>query len=102
MALAPIDAVHAAQIQAGIAGRKSGHEFEDRIATEINGLAYPIEIQGRPTSHVNRGDPATLLLWYIASDLGFTKVASALAISTGALATSEAGKRWLNINGVNV
>ena len=38
MALNPIDELHAAQIQAGILGRKAGHAFEDAIAAEINSL----------------------------------------------------------------
>lgn len=102
MALAPIDAIHAAQIQAGTAGRKRGHEFEDRIATEINGLRYPLNMRNPLISHVSRGDPAMLLLSYIASGLGMKTIDSVIAISTGALATSEDGRKWLNINGVDV
>lgn len=48
------------------------------------------------------GDPALLLLDYIANNEGITSIKSAAAISTGALATSEAGKQWLSINGANV
>lgn len=102
MALTPFDAVHAAQIQAGAAGRRRGHEFEDKVAMEITGLSYPVAIAEPPSTHVNRGDPATLLLSYVAADLGFETLTSAIAISTGALATSEEGQKWLSINGVGI
>ncbi|MFV0643502.1 MAG: hypothetical protein ACK5NN_03230, partial [Sphingomonadaceae bacterium] len=46
--------------------------------------------------------PAILLVNYIASVLGFGTIQSALAISTGALATSEDGRKWLTINGADV
>src|SRR5690606_12430779 len=48
------------------------------------------------------GDPALLLLNYLARATGIRIIQSAIAISTGALATSEAGKRWLSINGANI
>lgn len=102
MALIAIDEIHAAQIQAGILGRKAGHAFEDQIAAEINGLNYPFAIESVPIAHVVRGDPAILLVSYIASELGYSKLESAVAISTGALATSEDGRKWLTINGVDV
>ena len=102
MALTPIDEIHAAQIQAGVLGRKAGHAFEDRIAAEINALPYPFVIDSIPATHVVRGDPAILLIKYIASELGYSRLQSALAISTGALATSEDGRKWLSINGADV
>lgn len=102
MALTPIDEIHAAQIQAGILGRKAGHAFEDRIAAEINDLQYPFAVDSAPTTHVVRGDPAILLIKYVASELGYSCLQSALAISTGALATSEDGRKWLTINGADV
>jgi hypothetical protein len=102
MALTPIDSVHALQIQAGLLGRKAGHEFEDNITNDINSLIYPILQVGQPAGHVFRGAPGILLLTYIAAREGLAGVKSAIAISTGALATSEEGKRYLSINGVAV
>jgi hypothetical protein len=53
-------------------------------------------------SHLFSGDPALYLLKYVAASLGLASLLRASAISTGALATSEAGKRWLTVNGVAV
>lgn len=102
MALDPIDEAHALQIQAGALGRKAGHRFEDTIAAGINAAAYPIAVIERNPPDLAIGDPATLLLRFIAASLGYGKVHKAHAISTGALATSEEGVKWLSINGVNV
>lgn len=102
MALEPIDEIHALQIQAGILGRKTGHGFEERIAAEINAQNYPRTIAGVGDEHVFKGNPATLLVDYIAASHGKKTIKRAIAISTGALATSEEGIRWLNINGVTV
>ena len=102
MALKPVDEAHALQIQAGAIGRKIGHAFESLIAHRINSLAVPFVVPARITSHVVTGDPAELLLAYIAQQKRFKTVARASAISTGALATSEAGKQWLTVNGVAV
>ena len=102
MPLKPIDEVHALQIQAGTLGRKAGHQFEDTITAEINGTAYPIVFAERITAHVQRGDPARLLVNYIADAFGQSTVEKAVAISTGALATSEEGRKWLDVNGANV
>src|SRR4051812_37142200 len=101
MALTPINESHALQIQAGTLGRKSGHDFESAIAREINALRFPYAV--RPsTGHVATADPAMLLLNFVATHEGFGTIAEAVAISTGALATSEAGKSWLAVNGVPV
>ncbi len=102
MALDPIDEAHALQIQAGALGRKAGHAFEDRITKEINSLSFPFLPVKLASGHVHTGDPAKLLLSYIALRLGFRRVKSAIALSTGALATSEEGKEWLSVNGVVV
>lgn len=102
MALTPIDEIHALQIQAGILGRKTGHQFEDAIAKEINQLKYPFSVAPQAARHVSSGDPALLLLNYIARHEQIESVTSAIALSTGALATSEDGKRWLSVNGANV
>ena len=102
MALTPTDESHALQIQAGIMGRKSGHAFEDHIAHDINTTSYPLEIDNVPQTHLATGNPARLLLYYIASFCGESSIEDATAISTGALATSEEGQNWLNINGITV
>ena len=102
MALEPIDEIHALQIQAGTLGRKAGHQFEDRITAEINSTTYPITFPNRIAQHVLVGDPAKSLINYIASAFGHLIVAHAVAISTGALATSEEGRKWLTVNGANV
>lgn len=102
MALTPINEIHALQIQAGALGRKSGHLFEDNITSEINTLKYPYQTSLIEQPHLCSGDPALLLLDYIGNREGIRNIQSAVAISTGALATSEAGKQWLSINGANV
>ena len=102
MALEPIDDKHALQIQAGTLGRKTGHDFEGKIASEINNLEYPAKFETRVNEHVRNGNPALLLLDYISSVYKIPQIQRATAISTGALATSESGKRWLEINGVQV
>lgn len=102
MALTPIDETHALQIQAGTLGRKAGHAFEDGITDEINSLSYPLGASDRIASHVNVGDPALTLLRYVATAYGSSAIERAVAISTGALATSEEGKKWLEFNGVRI
>lgn len=102
MALTPIDEAHALQIQAGSLGRKSGHLFEDKITQRINSFHYPLLIDNTISRHVLIGDPAVSLLRYISSIYRAPTINRAFAISTGALATSEAGEKWLEVNGVTV
>lgn len=102
MALTPIDETHALQIQAGTLGRQSGHIFEDTITSKINELMYPFQIQRQSIQHVFSGDPASLLLNYIGNAANINTINNAVAISTGSLATSEAGKEWLSINGASI
>lgn len=102
MALHPINEIHALQIQAGTVGRKAGHDFEDTITVSINKQTYPIHLQDGANSHLNVGDPGFLLIKYVAAYFGENAIVSASAISTGALATLEEGKKWLEINGANV
>jgi len=104
MALTPIDEQHALQIQAGTIGRKAGHAFEDEITKRINELPKPYrpcDIPGAE-SHVFSGKPEIHLLNYICSRRGVNELTDIVALSTGALATSEEGKNWLEINGVVV
>lgn len=102
MALEPIDPAHALQIQAGTIGRRAGHTFEDSIASRINALTLPRDLPPCGPGHIHKGDPAELLVRYLASRTGITELVAATAISTGALATSEAGKQWLSINAADV
>lgn len=102
MALTPIDEAHALQIQAGTLGRKSGHVFEDGITDCINNIDYPLEFDNLLDCHLINGDPAYSVLHYIASSYRERRIEDASAISTGALATSEEGKKWLEINGIRV
>jgi hypothetical protein len=102
MALTPIDEIHALQIQAGTVGRKAGHDFEDTITHSINQQSYPVNLESIMDAHIATGDPGLILLEYIASYLGENIISSAIAISTGALATLEEGKKWLEVNGANV
>ena len=102
MALEPFDEVHALQIQAGTLGRRAGHNFEDTIAERINEFCYPLVRPKLGSGHVFKGDPATLLLQFLVAREKIRSINAAVALSTGALATSEEGKRWLSINGANV
>ena len=102
MALTPIDEIHALQIQAGTIGSNAGHKFENELAAAINSFQYPLVVSRPDGRHVFSGDPANLLLQYVAYTLGIKKLEGASAIATGALATSEEGKTWLNINGVEL
>ncbi len=102
MALTPVDEAHALQIQAGTLGRKAGHAFEDAICAGINGFIYPFAPKGLQGRHLLRGNPAQLILEYIVRYHGEEGLLSAVALSTGALATSEDGRQWLQINGADV
>lgn len=101
MALTPTNEIHALQIQAGVIGRKAGHAFEDAIASEINAFSYPAQFS-KVTRHVSTGSPGEALLGYVASVYGSSQILNAVALSTGALATSEDGKKWLEVNGFAV
>ena len=102
MALTPTNRTHALQIQAGIQGRKRGHEFEARVANTINNIGYPLQINENRNSHLQVGDPAISLLQYVCTGRGKNEIKKAVAISTGALATLEEGRKWLEINGIRV
>jgi hypothetical protein len=99
MALTPVNEIHALQIQAGTFGRRAGHRFEDAITRAVNEFQYPFRVENPMDGHVFIGNPALSLLNYIGKSEGIGVITSAVAISTGALATSEEGKNWLSING---
>ena len=101
MALTPIDKRHAWQIQAGAQGRRAGHRFEDELANAINSISWPFHAR-RSVPHISTGNPGELLLNYIAQSTDFEVVQRATAVSTGALATSENGVRWLSVNDISL
>lgn len=100
--LNPVDNSHAIQIQAGINGRIQGHSFEDKISAEINNFMYPLSLDEPGIGHVLSGNPALLLLNYIANKNNSNVITEAKAFSTGSLATSEDGKKLLSINGISL
>jgi hypothetical protein len=104
MALKPVDEQHALQIQAGTLGRKTGHDFEDNLTSRLNSLPTPRLIDEFPAleKHLFTDKPEFSVLRYICSRKEVTKLDKITAISTGTLATSEAGKKWLDVNGVKV
>lgn len=102
MALTPTDEQHALQIQAGTIGRKAGHEFEDTLTSKLNSMPHRLKFAHNPNEHLFVGKPEQIVLNYICSRKNITNLEKIVALSTGALATSEAGKRWLDINGVKV
>lgn len=101
MALEPININHAAQIQAGIKGRRAGHKFEFDLANQINELQTPVYAKIL-TSNVFRGDPAATLVTFTNHHLGWSHCDQVEAIALGTLATAEKGKTWLQANGIKV
>jgi hypothetical protein len=103
MALEPIDARHAAQIEAGTKGRRRGHSFEALVAERVNSLPMPFQRGPKPSASLVTGDVGRVLLNLVLHHLQFGKVVRAAAVSAGALATAEAGTtKELVINGVPV
>ena len=101
MPLKPENSIHAEQIIAGIQGRKVGHAFESQLADKINSMnLQDIINRNIINKNVFTGDPAKLLLNYIIKKYNIKKLNNFKAISTGDLATSETGKKILEINGV--
>ena len=104
MALNPQNAQHAIQIQAGVLGRNAGHRFEVDLTDKLNNLPMPfapIALQNLD-SHLFIQSPEYSLLNYICSREKLSSIEKITAISTGVLATSEDGRKWLNVNGVEV
>lgn len=101
MALNPVNAAHAAQIQAGISGRHRGHGFEFQLAKAICRICR-INASDVPTQPVFRGDPAPAIVSLALKHIGWSHCDRAEAVALGSLATAEEGKKWLEVNGVMV
>ena len=101
MALKPKDSQHALQILAGIKGRKRGHEFEFELANLINNSAQKTDSSNEITG-VFRGIPEVALIKKCLNVLDLSSYDRVEAIPLGALATSENGKNWLNVNNIEV
>lgn len=98
MSLIAKDERHQAQINAGTLGRNKGHKFEEKLTCAINNYIFETIAPQQNTYHVFCGNPARLLLQYLANDLNET-IVSAKAWWLGALATSGIGDKLLDENG---
>jgi len=101
MALKPDDTKHALQIQAGIKGRKRGHEFEYELSNLINSINQPALRVARQ-DNVIKGMPHLSLVQKALHFLDWTSCTNVEAIALGSLATAEGGKKWLEIHGIKV
>ncbi len=101
MALIPIDAKHALQIQAGVAGRIAGHNFETNLAERINELSCSI-LQNPLPEYLINGNPEISIIKKALQVLGWDSCEKVDAIALGSLATAEEGKKWLKVNGLKV
>ena len=101
MALTPNDSRHALQIQAGIAGRIAGHNFETSLAQIINNLPCPISQNPLPEYLIN-GNPEISIIKKALKVLDWDNCHMVEAIALGSLATAEEGKKWLEVNGMRV
>ena len=101
MALNPNDAQHALQIQSGTEGRKAGHKFELTLANEINNFNGEIDIDQKINNLIHGNAPRALITKTL-QFLSWTNAEKIEAIALGALATAEAGKKWLKVQGVEV
>lgn len=104
MALKPENQQHALQIQAGIFGRKAGHEFEKNLTAKLNSLPMPFKVGNLPNfnQHLFMEKPEIAIINYISLREKIFELEKITALSTGVLATSEDGKRWLRINDIEV
>jgi hypothetical protein len=98
--LNPEDERHAAQIAAGVTGRKRGHDFEKTLAVRMNLLQHPfspLEI----SNHLFVGSPEVWLLSYICQRSNLEPPFDVKAFSTGGHATGEGGDAvWLEGGGL--
>jgi hypothetical protein len=106
MPLVPDDDQHLAQILAGTAGRNRGHEFEQRLASELNNfslaeLSKYSHLVNEPTAFdgVKKGRPAEILLRFLISRFRIAQLQSVKAYWLGGLATAGIGDRVLDESG---
>ena len=103
MALKAKDQKHAAQIQAGIGGRATGHRFEDDLAERMKQIKMPFRPQlPTPSGCVFKGNAAELLLSFILAKEKIEEVTEIDAVALGKLATSETGDKVLKVEGKDV
>ncbi len=98
MAQKALNDKHKKQIAAGISGRNKGHKFEKILTKKINALVFDEIIPTDNCSHVSIGNPAYVLLQYIANDMNIT-IHGVKAYWLGGLATSNDGDILLDSNG---
>lgn len=90
MTLLPVDKKHKKQIEAGVTGRKKGHKFEYTLSLALNHLESKYFYPTANQKHLFQGNPAELLLQYIANDKKIC-IQDVHAFWLGGLATSGAG-----------
>ena len=91
MALKARNSAHKQQIEAGTKGRKRGHKFEELLTKAINECDInKIDYTATATGHLYRGNPAVLLLSYIARSYSI-EIIKVHAWWLGGLATSGDG-----------
>src|SRR5438067_2692729 len=93
---------HAAQIEAGIRGRRGGHSFEAELAEQISRLVCPFYAKPPAAGHLYRGDLPANLINVILNHLGMAVAEEVAAFSVGALATQETGQKWLTVNDIEI
>ena len=92
MALTPESERHRLQIKAGTIGRKSGHEFERKLAQAISRRKWDnLDLRAHRNAHRVIGNPAVELIKYIAQDLNLAHIDHVDAWWLGPLATSGLG-----------
>jgi hypothetical protein len=101
MALTPSDSKHALQIQAGIAGRNTGHKYEVILANRINQLKGIVKSIPKPNRLIY-GNIELDLVRKALSVIGWKECDKVEAIALGALATADGGKQWLQVHGIVV
>lgn len=102
MALKARDEIHQQQITAGTIGRKNGHKFEAILTDSINNMRIDsIRDISEGKKHLHQGNPAELLLSYIAADKGIS-IRKVHAWWLGGLATSGNGDVVADENGQSI
>lgn len=101
MTLIPENENHLLQIQAGVIGRKKGHNFEEFISEKINKIKN-ISSFTKADNDIYYGNAAENLLKLIIFKENIQSFDKVTAICTGILATSELKSKGITINGVPI